>query len=244
LSARDIACVLCEPYMTNSGFIPPEPGYHAALREMTRRFGTLLIYDETHTIACGPGGLTRVWDLEPDMLTLGKPIAAGVPAAVMGVSQEVADKFLNRPLAPPGTYGSSGIGGTLSANAMAVAAMRATLEHIMTKSTYDQMFAAAQRLADDMESTIKAADLPWHVTRLGSKIEVIFHPTLPRNATESRATFDYELGHLSALFLINRRILVSPWAIMIHGMVGPQTTDKDIDFYNTVFREYVNDLVG
>src|SRR6266581_4182496 len=81
LAPGDVACVLAEPALTNVGIVHPDPSYHAALREITRRAGTLLILDETHTISAGPGGYTRVHGLEPDMLTLGKPIAGDVPAA-------------------------------------------------------------------------------------------------------------------------------------------------------------------
>ncbi len=97
LAEGDVACVLAEPAMTNVGIILPEPGYHEALRALTREHGTLLTIDETHTISAGPGGYTRAHGLEPDLVTLGKPIAAGVPAAAYGMSQEVADRVAGVP---------------------------------------------------------------------------------------------------------------------------------------------------
>ena len=91
LSPQDIACVITEPMLTNFAASTPHSNYHKILREMTRRFGTLLIIDETQTICADPGGFTRAWNLEPDILTIGKSIAGGYPAAVMGVSKEIAD---------------------------------------------------------------------------------------------------------------------------------------------------------
>lgn len=238
LSPRDIACVLCEPAMTDVGIIYPVPGYHAALREMTRRFGTLLITDETHTICGGPGGLTRAWNLEPDILTLGKPIAGGFPAAIMGLSQKVAEKFLTRP--PEGW--DMGLGGTLSSNALAVAALRATLEHVMTKSAYDRMIRLAERLTNGINGMIKAADLPWHVLCLGCRVEYRFRPTPPRNGEEAIAAYDTGLDRLVHLFSLNRGILLTPFHSMM--LVSPETTAEDVDFHNRVFSEFVNELLG
>ncbi|HEX4930760.1 MAG TPA: transaminase, partial [Gaiellaceae bacterium] len=93
LAPGDVACVLAEPALTNIGIVLPEPGFHEALRELTRRTGTLLIVDETHTFSAGPGGCTAAWGLEPDLLTLGKPIGSGIPAAVYGFSAEVARRL-------------------------------------------------------------------------------------------------------------------------------------------------------
>ena len=94
LSPRDVACVITEPVLAQMSVYPPDPGFHEGLRELTRRFGTLLIIDETHNIVAGTGGFTRLWNLEPDIFVLGKGIASGIPASVMGLSQEVADQAL------------------------------------------------------------------------------------------------------------------------------------------------------
>src|SRR5262245_5150534 len=126
LAPKDVACVLAEPAMTNIGIVLPEPGYHAALRDLTRRTGTLLILDETHTICCGPGGYTRAHGLTPDILTIGKPLASGVPAAAYGVTEDLAQRIT--PLIRAEESDAGGIGGTLAGNALSLAAMRATLE--------------------------------------------------------------------------------------------------------------------
>lgn len=239
LSSQDIACVLCEPVMTNEGIIYPNPGYHAVLREMTRRFGTLLILDETHTICTGPAGLTGAWNLEPDIFTLGKPIGGGVPAAVIGFSQAVAEGFMRR-WQEEGPF--LALGTTLSCNALEVAAIRATLENVMTKSVYERTIPLAERLAEGIEAVIRAADLPWHVVRLGCRVEYRFHPTPFRNGAEAKAAIDTELDRFIHLFLINRGILLSPFHNM--ALVPPEATAEDIDFHNRVFRECVNEMVG
>lgn len=236
LSPRDIACVLCEPAMTNSGIIFPDPGYHEALREMTRRFGTLLIIDETHTISSGPGGLTRIWNLKPDFFTIGKPIAGGLPAAAMGLTQELADR-----LQTGGCFGL-GVGGTLSGSVLQTAAIRATLENVLTQSAYDRMIPIAERLASGVDKIIKDADLPWHVNRLGCRAEYRFCRVPPKNGAESEAAFDDDLDRLVHVFFANRGILLTPFHSMV--LVSPATTVEDVDLHNKVFGEFVNQLVG
>lgn len=239
LSPRDVACVLCEPAMTNAGIILPDPGYHEALREITRRFGTLLIIDETHTICGGPGGLTRVWNLEPDIFTLGKPIAGGIPAAVMGMSQGVYDELMTYP--PDG--GAIRLGRrTLNANALAMVAMRATLEHVMTEEAFDRMIPLAKRLADGVDEMIKANDLPWHVILLGCRAEYRWSVTPPRNGEEATAARDADLHRLVHLFFLNRGIMLTPPHSMV--LMCPDTTAEDVDFHNRVFAEFVKEVIG
>jgi len=238
LSSGDVACVLCEPAMTNVGIIYPETGYHTALRELTRRYGTLLILDETHTISAGPSGLTGNWNLEPDMFVLGKAIASAFPAAIMGISQKIAEELLTRtPLQL-----MMGFGGTLSGNALAVAAIRATLEHVMTEPAYKRMTALAEKLADGVSAIIKAADLPWHVSRIGCRVEYRYGLTSPKNGTEAKKNFDIELDWLLRLFFINRGILITPFHNMV--LISPETTAEDVGFHNKVLGEYIKELVG
>lgn len=236
LAPGDIACVLTEPAMTNAGIILPQPGFHEALRRLTRRYGTLLIIDETHTISSGPGGLTRIWNLEPDLFTIGKPIAGGLPAAALGLSRDVAEKLLAGP--PLGL----GIGGTLSGNALQMAAIRATLEKVLTQEAYDRMIHIAARLADGIDRIIKEADLPWHVTRIGCRAEYRFFKTPPRNGAESEAAFDVELDRLVHVYCANRGILITPFHSMV--LVSPVTTKEDVDLHNKVFAKFVDELIS
>jgi glutamate-1-semialdehyde 2,1-aminomutase len=240
LAARDVACVLAEPAMTNIGIVHPAPGFHEALRDATRRTGTLLILDETHTICAGPGGYTRAHGLEPDVLTLGKPIAGGVPAAVYGLSAELADRV--RRSIRPEESDTGGIGGTLAGNALSLAAMRATLAHVLTEEAYARTIPLAQRFSDGVERVLAAHRLPWHVTRLGCRAEYWFSPTPPRNGAEAAAAVDVELDRYMHLAALNRGILLTPFHNM--ALICPQTTEEDIDLHTRVFEESVAPLLG
>ena len=245
LSHEDVACVLCEPAMTNIGIILPEEGYHDALREITKRHETLLIFDETHTICTGPGGYTREHRLKPDMMTIGKPIASGIPAAAYGISEEVAERIQARVAETmKKDASSSGVGGTLSGNALAVAAMRTNLEKVMTEEAYDRMITLAERLANGIKEVIRSRGLPWHVIRLGARVEYgySFQPHPPRNGTEAQAGEDLELDRLMHLMALNRGILLTPFHYM--ALVSPETTENDVDRYNEVFAECVDLLIG
>ncbi len=225
LAGGDIAAVLAEPVMTNCGMIAPDPGFHAALREATRRHGTLLILDETHTLSSGPGGYARAHGLEPDILTLGKAIAGGVPAAVWGVTAEVArhmDEAQRR--AGPG---ASGIGTTLSGNALSLAAMRAMLAEVMTPAAFDRMQAGADRLVAGLEAVIARRRLDWCVVWVGARIELVFAAQPPRDAAAMRRVLDHDLLEAFHLYLINRRLLIAPFHNMM--LVSPVTTDEQID---------------
>jgi glutamate-1-semialdehyde 2,1-aminomutase len=243
LAPGDVACVLAEPVMTNIGIVHPEPVYHAALREITHRTGTLLIMDETHTICAGPGGYTRTHGLQPDMMTLGKPIASGVPAAVYGFTAEVANRIrATTGVGDDDKFDVHGIGGTLAGNALSMAAMRVTLEQVLTQEAYDRMFPLAQRLVDGVQSAIEEYQLPWHITRLGCRAEYWFRPTPPRNGTEANAYVDTELAGYMHLAALNRGIMLTPFHNM--ALISPDTTEVDIDRHTQVFRESVEVLVA
>jgi glutamate-1-semialdehyde 2,1-aminomutase len=240
LEPGDVACVLAEPAMTNIGIIHPDPGYHDALRELTRRTGTLLIIDETHTICTGPGGYTRAHNLEPDMLTIGKPIAGGFPAAAYGFSQAVADRINAR--ADRETSDVSGIGGTLSSNALALAAIRATLGSVLTQEAYDKTIPLAERFTQGVRSVIEEYELPWNVTRLGCRAEYWFRPTPARNGGEAAAAVDADLDRYMHLYALNRGILLTPFHNM--ALIAPAATEADVDYHTQVFREAVNALLA
>ncbi|MBA3870931.1 MAG: aspartate aminotransferase family protein [Anaerolineae bacterium] len=238
LASGDVACVLAEPVMTNIGIVHPQAGFHDALREITRRTGTLLIIDETHTICTSPGGYTAAFNLEPDILTLGKPIAGGVPAAVYGFSAEVAERI--RANLGIDRADTGGIGGTLAGNALSVAAMKATLEHVLTQATYDHTIPLAERWAAGVQSIIDEYHLPWHVTQLGCRAEYWFCEQAPQNGGEAVASMDDELDHYMHLAALNRGILLTPFHNM--ALIAPQTTSADIDFHTEVFSECVSQL--
>jgi glutamate-1-semialdehyde 2,1-aminomutase len=233
LKDEDVAVVLAEPVMTNIGIVHPSPEFHAALREITRRTGTLLILDETHTISAGEGGYTRLYGLEPDILTIGKPIAGGIPAAVYGFSAEIAERIRQRQ--DYENADTSGIGGTLAGNALSIAAMRATLEHVLTAETYERTIPLASRFCDGVMQAVREFDLDWHVSQLGCRAEYWFCPTPPRNGGEAAATLDPMLDRYMHLAALNRGILMTPFHNM--ALISPQTTAEDIDLHTAVFRE-------
>jgi glutamate-1-semialdehyde 2,1-aminomutase len=240
LSARDVAAVLAEPVMTNIGIIHPDLGYHEALRAITRKYGTYLIIDETHTICTGPGGYTAAYALEPDFLTLGKPLAGGVPAAIYGFTEEVAQAFQDRLVLEDSDVG--GIGGTLAGNALSIAAMKATLENVLTDEFYAKAIALQEQFTTGVESVIKEFDLPWIVKRLGNRSEYWFRPTPPKNGGQAAAAIDHELDRYMHLFSLNRGILMTPFHNM--ALISPETTQADVDYHTKVFREAVISLFG
>jgi len=240
LDTGDVASVLAEPALTNIGIVLPDPGYHQALREITRRTGTLLIIDETHTISTGPGGYTMAHDLQPDMFTLGKPIASGIPAAVYGFSAEVADRITITMQKEQGLL--VGIGGTLAGNAVSLAAMRATFEHVLTDDVFEHTIAQAKRYTEGVESAIKEFDLPWCITRLGCRAEYWFQRVPPRNGSEARASNDGELAQYMHLATLNRGILLTPFHNM--ALMAPDVTVADIDKHTRIFHEIVKELVS
>ncbi len=240
LSRGDVACVLAEPVMTNIGIIHPEPGYHQTLRSLTRHTGTLLIIDETHTISAGPGGYTREAGLDPDMLVIGKPIAGGLPAAAYGMSSDVAERI--KAHARTDESDTSGIGGTLSGNALALAAMRATLEHVLTPAAYARMMPLAERFQAGVESVVAEYELPWIVKRLGCRVEYWFRSLPPRNGGEAAAALDLELDRYMHLAALNRGILLTPFHNM--ALISPATSADDVDFHTSVFRESIAVLMS
>ena len=238
LSSRDVAAVLAEPVMTNIGIIHPDDGYHDALRELTRKYGTYLIIDETHTICAGPGGYTAARGLRPDFLTVGKPLAGGVPAAVYGFTKEVADKFSAKLDLDDADVG--GIGGTLAGNALSIAAMKATLQYVLTDEFYAKAFQLQEHFTAGVEGVIKEFNLPWIVKRLGNRSEYWFRPTPPKNGGEAAAGIDHELDRYMHLFSLNRGILMTPFHNM--ALISPETTQADVDYHTKVFREAVQSL--
>ncbi|MDV6014764.1 aspartate aminotransferase family protein [Haloechinothrix sp. LS1_15] len=242
LSARDVACVLAEPAMTNCGVVPAEPGYHEALREITRRTGTLLIIDETHTISTGPGGYTRAYGLQPDMFVLGKSIAGGIPAAVYGMTAEVAEVFQRYTAKDGHRISHAGFGGTLAGNALTLRALRVTLEQVMTERAYTHMTALAERFERGVLDVIERYRLPWHVTRLGARVEYLFSSRAPRNGGEAKRFRVPKLEAAIHLHLLNRGVLLTPFHNM--ALMCPATTEADVDRHTAAFAECVGEVVA
>jgi glutamate-1-semialdehyde 2,1-aminomutase len=240
LAHGDVAAVLMEPALTNIGIVLPEPGYLEGVRELTRRYAVLLINDETHTFSAGPGGATRAWGLEPDILIIGKSIAGGIPMGAYGLSAELADKALAR--TDLDLVDMGGVGGTLAGNPLSVAATRATLEHVLTDNAFAQMIDTATYFAGGVQSVIDQFSLPWSLSQLGARAEYRFANPAPRNGTESAASADGELEDLIHLYLMNRGILLTPFHNM--ALMSPVTTTADVDLHHAAFGDLIAEIAG
>jgi glutamate-1-semialdehyde 2,1-aminomutase len=239
LAHGDVACVLAEPALTNIGIVPAEPGFHDALRAATREAGTLLIIDETHTLCAGPGGYTAAYGLDPDVLTVGKAIGAGIPAAAYGFSAGVAER-LEAMLPADERADVGGIGGTVAANVLSLAATRATLDEVLTDEAFERMIALGERFEAGVADVIDRHGLPWHVTRLGCRVEYLFRPERPRNGSEAAAGGNALLDRLIHLYALNRGILLTPFHNM--ALMSPATTEADVDRHTEVFDEAAGEL--
>jgi len=240
LAPRDVAVVMIEPALTNVGIVLPEPGYLDAVRELTRRTGTLLLIDETHTFCAGPGGYTRVHGLEPDILVIGKAIGGGIPVGTYGMTAALAERVATRTTLEDADVG--GIGGTLSGNALSLAAVRATLGEVLTDEAFARMIPLAERWERGVAEVIAANEAPWHVTRLGCRAEYHFRPTPPRTGAEQWAAGDFELERYLHLHALNRGILLTPFHNM--ALMCPATTESDVDRHTEAFAEAVEALFG
>ncbi len=238
LEPGDVAVVLLEPAMTNNhGLILPDPGFHDALRERTRESGALLAIDETHTLVCGPGGLVRTWGLDPDLVSLGKSIAAGVPVGAYGMTEEVAAVLTVRDREE-----TVATGGTLFANAITFAAARAALGEVLTDDAYAHTAALGGELADGMEDAVRGAGLSWSIHRFFPRSGYTFADRLPRNAREAIACEDRTLVHLIRVWLANRGV----WeAIPGAGpTVAVPATREDVGRYTAAFGELAQALTA
>ena len=236
----DVAAILTEPALTNIGIVLPEPGFLDGLRELSTRYGALLTIDETHTFSAGPGGVTGLLGLEPDLFVIGKSIGGGIPSGAYGVSADVARVIEAHPEADLQDVG--GVGGTLAGNALSVAAMRATLEHVLTDEAFAHMIHLASEFTDGVQETIDRSGVPWSVNQLGARSEYRFASPAPRNGSASAAAADEQLDELLHLYLVNRGVLITPFHNM--ALMCPETRSEDIALHTRLFAEAVDELVG
>jgi glutamate-1-semialdehyde 2,1-aminomutase len=240
LADEQVACVLAEPALTNVGIVLPEEGFHEALRAACDRAGTLLVIDETHTISGGPGGCTAAWGLRPDIVTIGKAIAGGIPIGAYGVSAQLSARIAGLDEADLVDVG--GVGGTLAGNALSLAAARATLAEVLTPAAFEAMFALRKRFVEGVESVLAARGVPWTIVSLGARAELCFAPEPPHTGGESAALFDTALEDALHLFLLNRGVMITPFHNM--ALMSPATTAADVDRHTEVFDEAVAALVA
>lgn len=240
LAHGDVAAILMEPAMTNIGIVLPDEGYLEAVGELAKKYGAVWIIDETHTISVGPGGMTALHGLKPDVLTIGKAIAGGIPTGTFGMRSEIADRIrakVERELIDTG-----GIGSTLAGNALSLAAMRATLTQVLTDEAFERMVSLGTQWCDGVDAAIKEFDLPWYCSRLGARGEYLFQPNAPRTGKEASDAGDFELEQYVHLRLLNDGFLITPFHNM--ALVSPETTSADIDAHTQAFRAMCADLVS
>jgi glutamate-1-semialdehyde 2,1-aminomutase len=232
LEPGDVALVLTEPAMTNNlHMLLPEPGWHASLRELTRQNGTLLALDETHTHVVGPGGATGVWQLAPDMVTIGKAVAGGLPMGAYGVTAELGEQLdVTRDVAT---------GGTLFGNPLSAAAAKAALTEVLGPGAYQHTTELGGELADGIGQAIRSAGLPWTVIRFGPRSGQWYGPA-PRTGAEAYALTDGQLTDLIRLWLANRGI----WeALPGAGPTVPvPATREDVTRYVSAYAELLAEL--
>jgi len=239
LAPRDVAVLVMEPALTNIGIVLPEPGFLEGVRKLCDEYGTLLLIDETHTISAGWGGCTREWDLQPDVFVIGKSIGGGIPCGAYGITEQVAQRIRAHTEADLVDVG--GVGGTLAGNVMSTAAMRATLESVLTPEAFAHMITLATRYRDGVQHVLDTHDVPWSIAQLGARAEYRFTRPAPRTGNESAAAHDDDLEEYLHLFMANRGVLMTPFHNM--ALMCPATTAADVDLHTELFTHAVRAIL-
>jgi glutamate-1-semialdehyde 2,1-aminomutase len=240
LQQSDVAAILMEPAMTNVGIVLPLDGYLKTVEKLAKEFGAKLIIDETHTISVGPGGMTAQLGLQPDFLTIGKAIGGGFPTGAFGMSAEIAQEIKSQ--VELEVIDTGGVGGTLAANALSLAAMRATITKVLTEENFEKMIKLGTRWADGVEKVIEKYKLPWSVNRLGARAEYMFSATSPKTGREAADAGDFELEQYIHLRMLNEGFLITPFHNM--ALISPDTTAADVDAHTQAFEKMCGDLIG
>ena len=238
LSHGDVAAILTEPAMTNIGIVLPASGFLEGLRTLATKYGALLMIDETHTFSAGPGGMTMRDSLEPDIFIIGKSIGAGIPSGAYGLTHEVARKVLEHPEADIIDVG--GVGGTLAGNSLSMAAMRATLDKVLTDQAFSEMVSLCDSYTIDVQEIIAKHDLPWSISQIGARAEYRFTNPAPLNGSESAAASDDELDEFMHLYMCNRGILMTPFHNM--ALMCPTTTEQEVKLHSGLFDAATSEL--
>jgi glutamate-1-semialdehyde 2,1-aminomutase len=240
LQNNDVAAILMEPAMTNVGIVLPQQGYLNGVEKLAKEFGAKLIIDETHTISVGPGGMTAQLGLKPDFLTIGKAIGGGFPTGAFGMSSDIAQAIKSQ--VELEVIDTGGVGGTLAANALSLAAMRATLTKVLTEENFEKMIKLGTRWADGVEQVIEKYKLPWSVNRLGARAEYMFSATSPKNGRQAADAGDFELEQYIHLRMLNDGFLITPFHNM--ALISPDTTIGDVDAHTQAFDQMCGELIG
>ena len=240
LENGDVAAILMEPAMTNVGIVLPKAGYLDAVQKLAKKYGTILIIDETHTISVGPGGMTADLGLKPDFLTIGKAIAGGIPTGTFGMTQAIAESI--KSMVELEIIDTGGIGGTLAGNALSLASMRATLTQVLTQENFNRMIELGTRWSDGVDAAIQEIKLPWTCNRLGARGEYMFGETAPVTGADANNAGDFELEQYIHLRMLNDGFLITPFHNM--ALMCPDTTAADVDAHTKAFHTMCAELVS
>jgi glutamate-1-semialdehyde 2,1-aminomutase len=232
---RKPACVIMEAAMMNLGVVLPEPGYLEDVREITRRHGVVLIFDEVKTGICiAAGGATERFGVTPDMVTLAKALGGGLPAGAIGASEEVMSVVEDGSVFQVGTY---------NGNPLGMAAARANLIEVMTPEAYEHLDHLNDRIVSGCQAVVERYNLPGYALGVGSKGCVTFSPAKILDYETFKANQDADMAELAWLFNMNRGIFMTPgreeeWTLSITH------TDEAIDAYVGVFDELAGELTA
>ena len=232
LQGGDVACFIVEPVMQNIGICMPQPGYLEAVREITERYGTLLIFDEVKTgITAGYGGASGYFGVKPDLVTLAKSIGGGFPVGAFGGKAEYMGLISDGRVVHLGTY---------NGNPLVMAAARATLAEACTREAQESTIARNDRLVDACQAIIERSGIPAHTVRFGAKGCVTWSPDPVRNYRDYKAT-DFDLAFAQWIHSINRGVLLPP-GLDDQWLISLMHDDADAMRGAEVFEEFVTEL--
>jgi glutamate-1-semialdehyde 2,1-aminomutase len=232
---RKPECVFMEAAMMNLGVVLPEPGYLEAVREITKKYGIVLIFDEVKTGICtAAGGAVERFGVVPDMVTLAKALAGGLPSGAIGGSEEIMSVVESGKVYQVGTY---------SGNPLSMAAARASLEEVMTPQAYKHLNYLNDRLISECDAVCTKYDFPGYTVGISSKGCVNFASGKITDYESFIRYQDFELCNLAWLYNINRGVIMAPgreeeWTLSV------QHTDEDIDRYVGAFAELIKDVTA
>jgi len=230
---RPPACVIMEAAMMNLGIVLPEPGYLQAVREITRRHGIVLIFDEVKTGLCiAAGGATERFGVRPDMVTLAKALGGGLPTGAIGGTEEVFEVVEDGSVYQVGTY---------NGNPLGVAAARASLEQVLTPEAYAHLDKLNDHMVGSCQAIVERYDLPGYAVGVASKGCVTFAPKRIVDYESFKRYQDGELADLAWLYNLNRGVFMTPgreeeWTLSV------QHTVEDCDVFVAAFEELARDL--
>ncbi len=218
---HELAAVIVEPVAGNMGVVPPQPGFLEGLREITRQYGTLLIFDEVMTgFRVARGGAQELYGITPDLTTMGKVIGGGLPVGAYGGKREIMEQ-----IAPAGPIYQAG---TLSGNPLAMAAGIATLTELSRPGVYEQLEARSRRLAEGLADNARKLGIPHTINRVGSMVCLFFTDT-PVVNYETAKTSDLERFSRYFRNLMEEGVMIPP--SQFEGMfVSLAHTEEDIEF--------------